>query len=241
MLVAAGSATRSSAARRARGQRWRADPSAARSGMIRRQLVERLPHEAPLHVGRHRTGLLVERHDAAGVDPARSSDTSSYSGFRKCRPLESSFTSPNTTTCSAASGCRPGTPDSSRQRMAPLASPTTAWKICETAAARRRQVRALDLAKHRGLRARPQRRDRLHPAAVFVAERKTIEQIFDGDQARALQVGGLARTDAPQVLELGCEVSPQTPSIEPLSRGPAPLRSDGCWRGAETCRRGECR
>ena len=37
-------------------------------GHLRRHLVERLPHDSPLHVRRHGAGLLVERHDAACVN-----------------------------------------------------------------------------------------------------------------------------------------------------------------------------
>ena len=132
----------------------------------------------------------------------RSSETSSYSGFMKCRPVESSLTSPKMTTC------RCGLRMSARnawfihvQRMAPLASPTTAWKILKPRRRVTARLRALDLAEHRRLVARTQRGDRLHPAAVLVAERQPIQQVFDGDEAGAFEVRGLARTDALQELE----------------------------------------
>ena len=51
----------------------------------------------------------------------------------------------------------------------------------------------------------PQRGDRLHAAAVLVAERQPVEQVFDGDEAGALEVRRLARTDAFQELERGVE------------------------------------
>ena len=128
------------------------------------------------------------------------------------------------------------------QRMAPLASPTTAWKILKP---RRRviaSVRALDLAEHRRLRARPQRGDRLHAAAVLVAERQPVEQIFDGDEAGALEIRGLARTDAFQELERSVERighdgsgdvaastdAPGWPATERRPPAPGRLRSAGC-------------
>src|SRR5687767_6212222 len=63
------------------------------------------------------------------------------------------------------------------------------------------EPRALDLAEHRRLRARLERSNRLHPAAIFVAEWKAIEQVFDGDEAGALEVRAFARTYAFQELQ----------------------------------------
>ena len=85
--------------------------------------------------------------------------------------------------------------------MAPLGVAEDGVEDLEAAAARDGQVGALDLAEHRRPCARAQRGDRLHPAAVFVAERQPIEEIFDGDEAGALEVRGLARADAFQELE----------------------------------------
>jgi hypothetical protein len=45
----------------------------------------------------------------------------------------------------------------------------------------------------------------LHPAAVFVAEWETVEEVFDDDETRAREVGSLARADTLQELERGCE------------------------------------
>ncbi len=197
------SATASSAARRGSSCSRARSLGRQRVGDVRRQLIERLAHEPALHVRRHGAGLLVERHDASGVErrPGRR-PTSSYSGFRKCRPDESSFTSPKTTTC------RCGLRMSARnawfiqvQRMAPLASPTTAWKIRKPRRRVSGDVGALDLAEDGRLRARAQRGDRLHAAAVLVAERQPVEQIFDGDEAGALEIRRLARADALQELQ----------------------------------------
>ena len=87
------------------------------------------------------------------------------------------------------------------QRMAPLASPTTALKILKprrrVTASRALLISPSTAAFAPGL----QRGDRLHAAAVFVAERQTVEQVFDGDEAGALEVRGLPRTNAFQELE----------------------------------------
>ena len=45
------------------------------------------------------------------------------------------------------------------------------------------------------------RHDLFHEPPVFVAERQAVQQIFDGDEARAFEVGRLARTDALQELK----------------------------------------
>ena len=61
---------------------------------------------------------------------SRSSDISSYSGFMKWRPVESSLTSPKMTTDRC--GLRMSVRNAwfiQVQRIAPLVSPTTAWKI----------------------------------------------------------------------------------------------------------------
>src|SRR5262249_23134461 len=49
------------------------------------------------------------------------------------------------------------------------------------------------------------RRDRLHVAAVLVAERKPVQQVFDGIEPRALEIGGLSRADAFEKMERGVE------------------------------------
>ena len=92
------------------------------------------------------------------------------------------------------------------QRIAPLASPTTALKILKP----RRRVtarRALLISPSTAAFAPgSQRRDRLHPAAIFVAEWQAVEQVFDGDEAGTLEVRGFPRTDAFQELERSREI-----------------------------------
>ena len=66
---------------------------------------------------------------------------------------------------------------------------------------RRAQAAAEHAAGDRRGLARLQRRDRLKAAAIFVAERKAVEEIFDGDEAGVLEIGGAAGTDAFQELQ----------------------------------------
>ena len=71
----------------------------------------------------------------------------------------------------------------------------------EPPAPRGRQVCALDFSQDRGLLAGAQRGNRLHPAAILVAERQPVQEVFDGDEAGALEVRRLPRTDAFQELK----------------------------------------
>src|SRR5438132_477068 len=71
----------------------------------------------------------------------------------------------------------------------------------EAATPRDRQVRALDVAKHRRTHPRPKGNNRLHVAAVFVAEWKPVEQVLDGHEARAFEVRGFSRTYALEELK----------------------------------------
>ena len=61
---------------------------------------------------------------------------------------------------------------------------------------RRTNAAADDLAEHRRRDARPQLRNRLERAAIFVADRKPVKKVFDGVQAHALEVGSAPRPDS---------------------------------------------
>ena len=86
-------------------------------------------------------------------------------------------------------------------RIEPLASVTSASKILKPGRRvdRRPQLEtrpAID-AVWPGL----QRRDRLKAAAIFVADGKAVQQIFDGEETGVLEIGGAARTDALEELQ----------------------------------------
>ncbi len=71
----------------------------------------------------------------------------------------------------------------------------------ETRAPRRTDAAPDDVADDRGGDTRAQRRDRLECAAIFVADRKAVEQVFDRVQAHAFEIGGAPRTDPLEVLQ----------------------------------------
>jgi hypothetical protein len=58
-----------------------------------------------------------------------------------------------------------------------------------------------DFAEYRGGNAGAQRRDRLKVSAILVADRKAIQQVFDGMESDALEIGGAARANALEVLK----------------------------------------
>ena len=164
-------------------------------GNLRGKLIERLPYDPPLHVRRDRAGLLVERDDPRGPDRFELVGHQLELGVHEVQPgrielhvaedhhgemrledvLQVRLVHPR-----AADGAARVRDD----RM----------KDLEAAPARDREVRALDLAEHRRAHPRPKRRDRLHATAVFVAERKPVEKILDGDEAGAFEVRGFPRT-----------------------------------------------
>ena len=126
----------------------------------------------------------------------------SYCGFCSCRPCDVSSSLPNRMTrwCGWKTSFRNGWLNQIA-RSEPVAIAHQHLEDPEARPARRADAAADDLADDRGGDARAQRRDRLEVAAVLVADRKAVEQIFDGVQADALQVGGAARPDAFQELQ----------------------------------------
>jgi hypothetical protein len=66
----------------------------------------------------------------------------------------------------------------------------------EPRSARRPHAAAHHLADNRRLHARLERRDCAEVPAILVADRKSIQQIFDGVETDALQIGGAPRPDS---------------------------------------------
>ena len=66
---------------------------------------------------------------------------------------------------------------------------------------RRTDAAADDFAEHRRRGARPQLRNGLERAAIFVADRKPVKKVFDGVQAHALEVGGAPRPNSLEILQ----------------------------------------
>jgi hypothetical protein len=63
------------------------------------------------------------------------------------------------------------------------------------------QATTEDARVDRGDLSRPERPNRPEPAAVLVAQRESVQEIFDGRQARASEICGAAGTDAFEVLQ----------------------------------------
>ena len=76
----------------------------------------------------------------------------------------------------------------------------------EPGTARGAQAAAQNAAGDRGGLPRLQRRDGLKAAAIFVPDGKTVQEIFDGDEPDARQVGRAPGSDALQVLQGRLEV-----------------------------------
>ena len=87
----------------------------------------------------------------------------------------------------------------------------------EARAARRPEAAADDLADDRRRDAGPQRRNRLEVAAVFVADGKAVEQIFDRAAGRRAAGRRRARADALQVLKCRRKVVHAALSMQPTS------------------------
>jgi hypothetical protein len=121
-------------------------------GQLARQRVERGANQLALHVRRHRAGALVERHDAADVHAGQIVGHDLELRVQEVAgPLESSLTSPNTTTVGCGCGCRRGRPGSSRAADAAAGVGLARVEDAEAAPPRRGHVRALDLAEDRRL------------------------------------------------------------------------------------------
>ncbi len=184
----------------------RADVGRQQVWNLRRQLIQRLPDDAPLHVGRHGAGLLVERHDSRGPDRLEVVRHQLVLGVHEMQPRRVELH------VAEDDDGQMRLEDVLQERLVHPRAADGAARVTndrvkdpEPAPARHREVRALDLAEHGRTHPRPKGRDRLHVAAVFVAERKPIEQILDGGEAGALEVRGFPRTHALQKLKGGVE------------------------------------
>jgi hypothetical protein len=85
------------------------------------------------------------------------------------------------------------------QRPAPVVD--RRFEDLEAGPPRRAQAADQHAARDGGGLSRRQRRDRLKTAAVFVAQRESIEEIFESDEAGMLKIGGAAGTDALEKLQ----------------------------------------
>jgi hypothetical protein len=175
---------------------------------LRRQRFERLPHEPPLHVRGHAPRPLVDGHDASGVNRRRFvrlrvAHDDLELRIRDLHPARSpvfDFAVEHDLLMRADDVFQEGLigPDRLHLAAAILHERGEETKAGPTGGL---QTRVQHFpADRRGLTGF-ERNDGLKTAAIFVAERKTKQQIFDGEEAGLLQVGGLARPDALQILQ----------------------------------------
>ena len=167
---------------------------------------QRAMHQRAMHVRRDRTRLLVDRHDAAGVQrfalavvlqhfvfgrgelqaataPVLRAAEEHHLQVRLQHVLQEFLVGPHHLHLAAVVLHERG----EERKAGP---------------ARRGDASRDDGAEDGGGAARTQRRDRLEAAAILVAARKTDQQVFDRTQPGLLEIRGLARTDPFQELQL---------------------------------------
>lgn len=180
-----------------------------------RQPLQRPVHELALHARRESTGLLVDRDDPAGVDcflsfvggigvggirePAPD-DFVLRIGHLQAAAVQLDRTEQHDLLVRLKDVAKEGLvePDDA-DRSAAIANERL--ENLEPRPPRRADAAAENLARNRRDGSRFQAGDRLKMRAVLVAERKTIEKIFDGLEAGAPQIGRAPRPDAFQILE----------------------------------------
>ena len=159
-------------------------------------------HQRALHPRRDRPGLLVDRHDAAGVDRRivfiriaaddfvfRIGELQSTAAAELDRAVEHDQLA--------------GLEDVAQERLIRKHRAHRTGLVLddqfeqpEAGPARRPNPARQDFAGDRRRGAGSQARDRQERRSIFVPQRKTQQQIFDGEQAHALEVGGPAGADA---------------------------------------------
>src|SRR5881628_1723820 len=164
------------------------------------ELLDRRLRDAPHRPGVHRGRLLVDGHDARqrgrvlvgaedlhlGVDDAL--------GTAAERRLDPAVHDEALPLAQAAAEVRDLVePDEEEE---PVAVAQHDLEDVPAAAARARFADAGDLAHHRRLLADVELAERLERAPVLVAERQVIEEVLDGREAEARQLGGALRADA---------------------------------------------
>ena len=189
--------------------------SGQRIGHVRRQLRERLVHNRPLHLRRERPGFLVDGDDAAGVQgilfSLRRGVPRVFVAFRlqdfvlrveQLQPVRRELELSEED--DALMRSKHVTEERLVEEDGAQGPGAIAHEHLENLEAR--SPGRADAAGHhlphdgRG-GAGPQRGDRLKRAAVLVAGREPVEQIFDRVEADALQIGGTSRADPLEELE----------------------------------------
>jgi hypothetical protein len=177
-----------------------------------REFGERPVHDRALHLGCQRSGLLVNRHDAAGMQHLVVGLGCPF----RVRLLFDDFVLGVLHLQAVRRELEAAEQDHALMRMEHVVEKRLVeehraqhaggiaddhLEDLESRPAGRTDTAAQHLAGHRGRGCRSQRRDRLKRAAILVPGRKAIQEVFDGGEAHALKVGGPPRTDAFEVLQ----------------------------------------
>ena len=180
---------------------------------IRRQPIERLPNQRALKFRPDRADLLVHGHDPTGVQAARflrlvvraENLVVGIAEFDAAAPVELQLAVQHD---AGAARQLVGEVHLVGPRGAQATGLVTNQRLehLESLAPRPADLCLDDLADDGArLIAEAQRGDRGEPGAVFIAERKAVQQVLDVHQARAAQIRGAAGSDALEKLQRGCE------------------------------------
>ncbi len=197
-----------------------------RFGQRRRQLRKRLVHQRALHLGRQMSGLLVDRHDAPGVQRlVLPWLVAVLLCVRRPRGLVRAFGQDLILRVLQLQAMRRqvelAVEDDALVRMEDvveerLVEPDRAQRAgavahqhledLEARPPRRTQAGADHLADDGRRRSRTQGCDRLERSAVLVADREAVEKVLHRRETDALQVRGAPRAHTLHVLEWRLEV-----------------------------------
>ena len=168
--------------------------------------LQRIVHQAPLHLRRHRARSLVHRHDAAGVNRLPLFVVQDF--VLRIRELQAGRAAhfdraEQDHVLSAREDVAQKRLVQPRRAQRPAAIVDRGLEDLETGSSRRAKAARQDAPRDGGNLSRTQRGDRLQAAAIFVANRKAIEEIFDGGQAGAFEIRGASRPDTLEELQRG--------------------------------------
>ncbi len=172
------------------------------------QSRQRVVDDTALDFRGHAAGLLVDGHDSPRVNRLALDIVSRFPQDLVLRVHELQAAAAAHLDLAKADDVDPHDEDVLEKRLVEPDRAQRAARIrdqyfenLEPGAARRPYAAADDAAGDRRCLARFEGRDRLQVAAVFVANGKTVQEIFEREEAGARQVGGATRTDALQKLE----------------------------------------
>ena len=173
-------------------------------GKIRRQPLQRVVHQLALNLRRDAAGLFIHRHDPARVNRLAILIVQDF--VLRVRELQAAVP-PHLDRPKQDDVLAAGEHVVQKRLIEPRhedrPGPIVHGRVedLEAGPARRSQMATENPAGDRGGLSGLERDDRLQAAAIFVADRKAIQQIFDGDEARVFEIGGTTRPDALEKLQ----------------------------------------